>query len=96
MEDDVSESKLHENMNRRRREVLEAGLAEELRRSYSSTMFSRSSSVVTEMRESRSSFGSWYLSENDFPERRVLDRRRQRSERVVCLSTRMIRVSPPT
>lgn len=65
-------------------------------RSYSSIMLSRSSSVVTEIKESRSSLGSWYLRVKGRPLRRVLERRLERSEREVWRSTTTIRVSPPT
>lgn len=53
------DSGLDGKRKRRRRD----DLAEELlfSRSYSSIILSRSSSVVTEIKESRSSFGSWYL-----------------------------------
>ncbi|EYU40821.1 hypothetical protein MIMGU_mgv1a026079mg [Erythranthe guttata] len=82
---------------RRRRPGFAAPPTEELlqRRSYSSTIFSRSSSVVTEIKESRSSLGIWYLREKDWLWRRVLERRWWRSEREVWRSITMIRVSPP-
>jgi hypothetical protein len=45
-------------------------------------MFSKSSSVVTEIRESKSSLGSWYLKMKGRPLRRVLERREESEERV--------------
>ena len=90
-----AESGLLEKRNRRIREGFEELLAEAVR-SYSSIMLSRSSSVVTEMRESRSSLGSWYLRAKGRPLRKVLERRVEISEREVWRSTTMMRVSPPT
>lgn len=54
---DDPESGFDGKINIRRRDDL-MFLVQELRRSYSSIMFSRSSSVVIEIKESRSSFGS--------------------------------------
>lgn len=54
---DDPESGFDGKINIRRRDDL-MFLMQELRRSYSSIMFSRSSSVVIEIKESRSSFGS--------------------------------------
>lgn len=83
------------NRNNRIREGLMDELAAVVR-SYSSIMFSRSSSVVTEMRESRSSFGSWYLRVKGLPLRKVLERRVESSVSEVVRSTTTMRVSPPT
>lgn len=79
--------------NKRSREDL-LPAEDEFNLSYSSIMFSRSSSVVTEINESRSSEGSWYLRVNDVDamgvgvdedddRSRVLERRLVRSSRVV-------------
>jgi hypothetical protein len=64
-------------------------------RSYSSTRLSRSSSVETEMSESRSSLGSWYLSVKGWPESRERESRAWTSASVAFRSTATIRVSPP-
>jgi hypothetical protein len=64
-------------------------------RSYSSTRLSRSSSVETEMRESRSSLGSWYLSVKGRPPSSDRERRAWTSASVAWRSTATIRVSPP-
>uniref|UniRef100_A0A0A9HS90 Uncharacterized protein n=1 Tax=Arundo donax TaxID=35708 RepID=A0A0A9HS90_ARUDO len=64
-------------------------------RSYSSTRLSRSSSVETEMRESRSSLGSWYLRVKGQPPRSDRERRAWTSARDALRSTATIRVSPP-
>jgi len=65
-------------------------------RLYSLIMFSRSSSMVTEMRESRSSLGSWYLSVKGLPFRKVFERRVERVASDVACSDTMMHVSPPT
>jgi hypothetical protein len=82
---------------RRIREVREDPPPEEVAatRSYSSTRLSRSSSVETEMRESRSSLGSWYLSVKGWPARSDRERRAWTSASEAFLSTATIRVSPP-
>lgn len=90
------ESGLVAKRNRRMREGLMTEVAAAAVRSYSSIMFSRSSSVVTEMRESRSSLGSWYLSVKGRPFRNVFERRVERSASEVARSATMMRVSPPT
>lgn len=82
--------------NNRSRDVLVLPFELEMMRSYSSIMFSRSSSVVTEIKESSSSLGSWYLSEKGRPFRSVFERRRDRSESEEWRSVTTIRVSPPT
>jgi hypothetical protein len=76
------------------------GLGEFSMRSSSSIMLWRSSSVVMEMRESRSSFGSWYLREKGVIGlllKRVLERWDVREERVVVVwwGREIKRVSPP-
>jgi hypothetical protein len=79
------------------REVREDPLPEEVEplRSYSSMRLSRSSSVETEMRESRSSLGSWYLRVKGLPPRSDRERRAWTSASDACRSTATIRVSPP-
>ena len=63
--------------------------------SCSSIMFSRSSSVERETRESRSSDGSWYLMEKEWLCKKERERREWRSDKVCRRSTVIIRVSPP-
>nr|KYP65550.1 hypothetical protein KK1_011793 [Cajanus cajan] len=59
-------------------------------------MLSRSSSVVTVMRLSRSSLGSWYLSVKGLPLRMVRESFAHRSFNDEWRSTTTILVSPPT
>lgn len=89
-------SGLARKRNKRRRPGFEE--TEVVIRSYSSNMLSRSSSVATEMRESRSSLGSWYFRVKRRPLRRVRERREERAEReeLPWRSTTTMRVSPPT
>ena len=72
-----------------------AGLGEERhRRSYSTIMWSRSSSLVTEMRASRSSPGSWYLKQTSAP---AMEKSfAARAGNLMWRSTARIFVSPPT
>lgn len=65
-------------------------------RSYSSIMFSTSSSVVTVIRASRSSLGSWYLTVR-LVLLAILESLLRREEKEVVLRwTATTRVSPPT
>ena len=51
--------------------------------------------MVTEIKESRSSLGNWYLSVKERPLSSVLERRVMREEREEVRSRAMMRVSPP-
>ncbi|GER43268.1 RING/U-box superfamily protein [Striga asiatica] len=74
-----------------------AGLGEARHsRSYSCIMCSRSSSLVTEMRASRSSPGSWYLNEMPSPPSHMADSLANRAANRMPRSTARIFVSPPT
>lgn len=81
--------------NRMREDV---GEAEDERRSYSSTILQKSSSEETEMRESRSWLGSWYLRRKLWdPLRRDLEiwEKREERESEVFRGMEIMRVSPP-
>ncbi|GMP32995.1 hypothetical protein CsSME_00006509 [Camellia sinensis var. sinensis] len=86
-------SGLARKRNRRRRAVFNGVVG--VMRSYSSIMFSRSSLVVTEMRESSSSLGSWYLRVKWRLLRSVQERREERSKREEWRSITTMRVTPP-
>ena len=90
---DPGESGLEGKRNNRMREGV--GVAGRL--SYSSNILRRSSSVVSEIRESRSWCGSWYLRVNWYGIWRVWESWVVRAERLAVArrSTATMRVSPP-
>jgi len=73
------------------------GVPAPARRSYSSIMLARSSSVEMEIKESRSWLGNWYLRLNGLPFIRDFERCVVRVEREYALrrSIATMRVSPP-
>lgn len=82
----------------KRNNLIRDGVGELTIRSCSSNMLCRSSSVVIEIKESRSSLGSWYLSVNGRLLYRVRERWWVSDEMVAAVvrrSTATMRVSPP-